>query len=502
MNQTTTWPPARAPKTAALTSSHRDLLFENGVSAAAQSDARLISFETEQLPGGLPGGIAIAVPDRDRPVATIRLYPDPDPFAAEPIDLAQFDPSAAGGVDVDGRRTLLPIPLVVRSATGKPGPVLVATHDLWALAIASQTGLSVVSSCGDLLVEQAARVAAELANGEPVILLPYFGVPLQRAGVRRLTAAAGLFSPQVRIASWTGRSIAGRAPPQIATTHRARPGGLWGGTSLLAPGPATLSREGLGAVAAEIVGSLISSTIATVATRYWPVPPPRTPNEGGHADLFEAAEDIAELAAPHGAQAALLGGMAVDALVGHPVRPRKDVDLGLAGGPPDALERVTGDLVARGFEILYRRTRFQTVLCRGLVTVDLYRLNEGPAGTLCFASRTAWVAFSSADWLSDVRPGNAALRTIAPVLLYYMKLSKVSRSISTLHLASYWDGSRPDRVDLAAIRPFVDPAELALRISTGALQQARVSTFTLTPWPHWRSLVNRLAGRGPRTPPP
>ena len=429
----------------------------------------------------------------------MRLYPDPDPFLAEAIDLATFEPSATERLDVTGPHKLLPIPLVVRSATKNPGPVLVATHDLWALAIATQTGLTVVSTCGELLLEQAARIAAELAGEEPVILLPYFGAPLHRAGVRRLTAVAGIHSPHVRIASWTGRSVAGRPPPRIATTSRARPGGLWGGTSLLAPGPATFAREGLGAVAAEIVGTLVSATMAAVATRHRPVPPAAPPNAGANADLLEVAEEIAQLAKLHGAQTVLIGGMAVDALVGQPVRPRKDLDLGLAGGPPDALERLTGDLVAQGFEILYRRTQYQAVLRRGEHDVDLFRLNEGPTGTLSFATRTACIAFDAADWLSNVRPGTPALRTVAPALLYYMKLSKVSRKIRTLRLGSYWERSLPDRLDLAAIQPFVDPADLARRIRTGALQQTRVSPFSLRPLPAWRSIWRRLTNRAPTT---
>ena len=479
-----------------ITSRHAELLSRNGVNELLRVGAGLLSLPLDNPDGAstptLPHGIALPVPNPDGSVATLRLFPDPDPFGTQPLDLAQFDPSKTGWLDIDGAVRVLPTPFVARSAASTLGPVVVATHDLWALAIAGRTGLAVVSTCGELLLEQAARIAAALAAGEPIILLPYFGAPLSRSGVRRLTVVAGIFSRHVLIGTWTGRSVDGLSAARMATASRAGPGGLWGGRSALAPGPAVLATEGPGAVLAEVIGNLVAAVFVAAAKRISPDPGPR--GAPPQREYLELAVEIERLAAAHGAETAVLGGVAIDTLLGQRVRDRKDLDLALVGGSLDALERVAGDLVARGFELSYRRSQCQAVLRRGTFVVDLYRLLQGEPGTLFFATRTCCVAFDASDWQVDVRHEGIALRVASPPLLYYMKLVKMAE-VGGLLLGSIWEGSLPDRADLAALQTMIDPADVARRIRKGSLQRARMGTFALRPLPGFRSAWRRLTGR-------
>jgi hypothetical protein len=489
-----------------LLGQHRRLLALSGVDEQLQRSAGLRSHGTGEPdsnhPGDLPSGILLPVSDGDGVAATVRLFPDRDPLGVQPIDLGRFDREAIPYLDVDRDVRLVPTPFIAFPLIRRSGAVLVCTHDLCALALAGRTGLAAVSTFGEHLLERAVGMAAELAAGEAVILALYFGPSISHAAVRRAVAIAGVLGREVRIATWGGRLIDVVPRSPLPSTRPAKPGGLWGTRALVALGPLTLLKcEGFGAVAAEMVGGLVTAGMRVLVRGTSRRPLPTQSITTFQADLLRIAAEIQGLASSRGAAAAVLGGFAIDVVIGRQVRPRKDIDIAVAGGPPDTLEYLADALVARGFELLYRRSRSQAVLRRGQTLVDLYRLIEGRDGALHLATRTSFVRLSAREWFVERSPDGVPLRVLAPALLYQMKLYKATIA-GNLLLRSHWQNASPDRADFAALGSVAGLAGGIRRSRRGEFQLVRILPFAFRPLPGVSWWGRPAGGSVPATRPP
>jgi hypothetical protein len=217
---------------------------------------------------------------------------------------------------------------------------------------------------------------------------------------------------------------------------------------------------------------------------------PVVPNAASTGDLMRTAAEIQAVASTHGATAAVIGGVAIDAIVGRQVRTRKDLDVVMAGGADDSLEAVTEALVARGFELSLRRVGYQSLLRRGNVLVDLIRLTESEDGALHLSPRAAFTRLDARDWFVSVECDGMSLRVLAPRLLYRLKLYKLA-GVENLLLRSHWERSSADRSDLAALRSAFKGREGELRCSTAELERVSAVPFSVRPLTRFLRLGRR-----------
>jgi hypothetical protein len=310
--------------------------------------------------------------------------------------------------------------------------------------------------------------------------------------LRRATAMAGAFGHDVRIATWTGRSIAGVPRSPLAETQSVKPSRWWGSRRLLAPGVVGLLRtEGTGALASALVGRVVTAGMRILMSRSdGPAAIPVVPNAASTGDLMRTAAEIQAVATTQGATAAVIGGVAIDAIVGRQIRTRKDLDVVMAGGGHDSLEAVTEALVARGFELGLRRVGYQSLLRRGNVLVDLIRLTEGADGALYLSPRAAFTRLGARDWFVSVECEGVSLRVLAPRLLYGLKLYKLA-GVGNFLFRSHWELSAADRTDLAALRSEFQGREGELRCGTAELERVSAVPFRVRPLPRFLRLGRR-----------
>ena len=468
------------------------MLALSGIDEQVQRDAGLTSrafgVSDGTFPPDLPSGVLLPVLARDGTRATLRLFPDPDPLGVQPIDLAQFERDAPRLLD-DCEGLRLPVPFVASPAVLRSSAVIVSSHDLWALALATRTGLVTVSAFGHHLLERAVALATQMASGAPVILALHFGPPFPRGMLRRATAMAGAFGRDVRIATWSGRSIAGVPPSPLVEAQSFKPSRWWGQRRLLVPGAVGVLRtEGAGALASGLVGRVVAAGMRVLMSRAsGPASLPAVPGAASTGDLMRTAAEIQALATTHGATAVVTGGVAIDAIVGRQVRTRKDLDVLMAGGGRDSLEAVTEALVARGFEVDLRRVGYQSGLRRGNLLVDLIRLIETEDGALHVSPRAAFTRLGARDWFVSVECEGVSVRVLAPRLLHRLKLYKLA-GVENFRLRSHWERSAADRTDLAALRSEFTGREGDLRCGSAEVERVSAVPFRARSLPRFLRL--------------
>lgn len=449
----------------------RAALLGAGLTEDAIARAGVIAHDGD---GG--AGLLLPVPGPDGSRVTARLFPAAAPLASQPMDVGPFGRGESAALE--GLRTgerYIAVPFVAPGSAPHTHTAILASHDLWALGIAERTGLPTVSTFGDRLIEAAVRRAAELAEGGCLIVAAALGPRFTARQLRRIVALAGIDCREVRVAFWAGAGLSAVPHSALDDTwrlthdHRTR--------SCATPGLATLFRlEGPEAVMAELAGG--ASRLALGAAVRWATRHPQrlAPLENALDRYAGVVQEIARDAAEQGARVGIFGGVAIDLIAGGTVRPRKDLDLLVTGGPPDILQRLSLPLEARGYRRLFCRPGEQVVLQSAEATLDLYRLvPDGPEG-VTLSTRFTVQHFAAAPSFIPWRVGEHEVPLLDPLLVAAMKAAKLAE-MSRPYLRSGWLRTGQDRADLAALRARVDFAQVAALEERGSWWAAPLTPF-------------------------
>jgi len=470
---------------------HMSLMTALGVGALACRHFGVTSFLPSSpamkgiaRPADLPVGILLPVRTARSALATVRLFPDVSVLVRPPIDLGRYDPTLAASMDFGAGFGYLPVPFVANPpAIHRTDIALLTDDDVVALVLAVRLGVRVVSSCGDRMPRLAAQLVANLPGVRQIVVLRDAVLGDPESTFRRKLAVLGTTAEDVRVARWTlAEAIDANDAPALlertvqvrrlgGSTHRSK------GTLLLPPSSFLPWGQSL---AASSVRDLFALG-CDVSCRIRRAPKLGSPS-AEYLYKLDRFADIRDEAERLGAQVALLGGAAVDALLGGVVRERKDLDLALTGGDSNVLESLTARLLERGFTVRFRSTASQVKLLEQGHRFEIFRLGSEATGALHWFGRNRYCRLGP----DAIIEGRLAGRTLPVVSAEYLFLAKRDhlRDCASLRLRSFLERTTNYRTDLAALGTIVDRRRVRHLEHSGSYQSLRVQAAGLPPFRH------------------